>query len=128
MTASATILIVDDDADIRAMMQDMLAIVGYAVLEAGTCAEGLRQARAHRPQIVLLDVVLPDGNGIELCHILKNDPDLARTFVVLISGQALTRQDRITGLEIGADEYISKPIFMDELLARVRALLRIHHA
>ena len=98
---------------------------GYEVREAATGSEGLQLTRKHLPSLVLLDVRLPDGSGIEICKKIKSDPALPDVFVALCSGEATQAEHKIDGLQTGADEYLVKPFGMDELLARVRTLLRL---
>ena len=98
------------------------------MLEASTGQEGLMAARAHRPDVVLLDVVLPDISGIEACRQIKEDEDLKDIFVILTSGirpHPITRQN---GLNMGADGFIVKPVSNKELLARIQSMVRIKRA
>jgi PAS domain S-box-containing protein len=122
------ILVVDDDPSLLRLTSQLLAWEGYKVSKAGTGMEGLRLATETRPDLVLLDVLLPDVSGIEVCRRIKGDPDLAGTLVALFSAMRTGSEDHSEGLEGGADEYISRPIQNQELLARVRAMLRIKQA
>lgn len=126
--ASPTVLLVDDNPVVRIAIGGLLRGDGVEVIEAADGAEGLRLARKHRPHLVLLDVVLPDTNGVELCHEIKADPDLKHLFVVLLSSVEVSPGSQAMGLEQGADGYIARPIENRELLARVRAMLRIQRA
>jgi PAS domain S-box-containing protein len=119
-----SILIVDDDENIRALFADCLRTQGYDVKEANGGLHGLDMARKHLPDLVLLDVRLPDINGVEVCKRIKNDPVLADVFVALCSGEATDVEHKVDGLQV-ADEYLVKPFGMQELLARVRTLLRL---
>ena len=101
---------------------------GYKVLQASTGTEGLRKARAHRPDVVLLDVVLPDMSGIEVCRQIKEDQGLRGTFVILISGVLTSSEHQVDGLNMGADGFIVKPVSNNELLARVQSMVRIKRA
>jgi two-component system sensor histidine kinase UhpB len=125
MSKPVRILAVDDNQEILELTQSLLESNGYVVLTAATGGDALRLARAHRPELVLLDVILPDLDGVQVCQQIKQDPELAGVFVILISGHAITSEHRVTGLASGADEYLTKPIQTDELLARVNALTRI---
>jgi len=125
MNESAHILVVDDNLPMLAAVGRILRGAGHSVLEAPTGAEALRMAREYRPAIVLLDVRLPDANGVEICQLIKNDPALPHTFVVLLSSIDISPDSQIHGLNAGADGYIARPIHNRELLARVEAMLRI---
>src|ERR1044072_4452822 len=126
MNERAHILVVDDNLPMLAAVGRILRGAGHAVLEASTGAEALRMAREYRPAIVLLDVRLPDANGVEICQQIKSDPALPHTFVVLLSSVAPSPNSQVKGLNAGADAYIARPIHNRELLARVEAMLRIH--
>ena len=122
------ILVVDDDPHIFELTSAVLASGGYDVIEASTGKDALEAvARAH-PDLVVLDVVLPDMSGFEVCKQIKSDPALRRTFVALHSGISTSSQAQTAGLDIGADGYIVKGIPANELLARVNSLVRIKKA
>ncbi|MGH7940638.1 MAG: PAS domain S-box protein [Limisphaerales bacterium] len=120
-----SILIVDDDERVRALFAGCLRTRGYEVREAVAGQEGLELAKKHLPDLVLLDVRLPDVSGVEICRRIKTDPVLTDVFVALCSGEAIEAEHKIDGLEVGADEYLVKPFGMQELLARVQTLLRL---
>lgn len=120
-----SILIVDDDERVRALYAACLRTKGYEVKEAVGGHQGLEMAKKHLPDLVLLDVRLPDVSGVEICRQIKNDPMLTDVFVALCSGEAIEAEHKIGGLEVGADEYLVKPFGMHELLARVQTLLRL---
>lgn len=115
----------DDEPAVLQVYSQILRSDGYEVLEAPNGRRGLELVRQNRPDLVLLDVVLPDLNGLEACRIIKADAALKDIFIILISGCAFTPSERVNGLEAGADEYLIKPLTMDELLARVRTVLRL---
>ena len=117
------ILVVDDDADLLHLLERELASASHRVLVASSGAEALERVRRHRPTLVLLDVNLPDIDGIEVLRRLKQSPATERTAVVLLSGRA-GEGDRIAGLELGADDYVAKPFSLRELLLRVQAVYR----
>jgi len=119
------VLIVDDDADVLRAHSRLLKGAGYRVIEASTGGEGLRLARENRPNLILLDVVLPDVDGVEVCRRLRADPALRGTFIVLLSGLKTASDEQAEGLEGGADGYIARPISNRELLARVQSFARI---
>ena len=121
----AEILLVEDDKTIRIAMEFALTRAGHAVTCAADGAAGLELARAQSPELVLLDLMLPKMSGLELAAQLRADGDE----VPIIMVTALDReQDKVRGLDAGADDYITKPFSTEELLARVRANLRRSHA
>ena len=124
MGESDIILVVDDDPDLLSGVARLLRREGYTVLEAATAAQARDLAKAHRPDLILLDVVLPDRPGTDLCAELKADPDLAGTLIILVSGVRTQSEDQALGLVAGADGYIARPIPNKELLARIQAILR----
>jgi PAS domain S-box-containing protein len=125
LNRTSTILIVDDDVNLRELFSDCLRTSGYKVWEAATGWQGLEFAKKYKPDLILLDVRLPDISGMEVCRQVKEDRELADVFVALCSGEATAAEHRVDGLEIGADEYLIKPFGIQELLARVRTLLRL---
>jgi DNA-binding NarL/FixJ family response regulator len=121
------ILIVDDDSIVRAAIATILADAGYATREADSGAEALRVARSEAPGLVLLDVNLPGMCGYEVCRLLRDE--FGDQFpIVFVSGARTESFDRVAGLLLGANDYISKPFREDELLARVQSLLLRRHA
>jgi PAS domain S-box-containing protein len=125
---SAQILLVDDNVDMLTAMACLLRLEGYEVIEATTGQEGLQLAKAKKPDVVLLDVVLPDMDGREVCRRIKEDPELADIYVALISGVKTASKDRIQGFDGGADGYLIRPIQNRELVAQVKAMVRIKKA
>jgi signal transduction histidine kinase len=128
MSQPAKILIVDDNPVVRFNVVHLLQSAGFQVLEAGTGLDARRLAESDAPDLVLLDVMLPDCNGIDLCQQLKARPETSKLFVVLLSAVETSSDSQSLGLESGADGYIARPIENRELLARVQALLRIKQA
>jgi PAS domain S-box-containing protein len=126
MVARATILNVDDTPSMRYSKTRMLQQAGYTVVEAATGADAMRLLREQKPHLVLLDVNLPDANGIELCKRIKLDPETRNVPVVQISATYTTDLDRILGLEGGADIYLTEPLEPKELETVIGALLRLH--
>ena len=114
------ILVVEDELSIQRGLQDQLQRDGYRVEVAGTVAEALA-ALQHRPDLVVLDRRLPDGDGLEVLRDLRARGD--RTAVIVLSARGST-DDRVHGLEHGADDYLGKPFHLRELLARIRAVLQ----
>lgn len=121
----ATVLVVEDEPDLRTLVAHHLEAAGMEALQAGTCREALVLARTHRPDLVVLDVMLPDGSGIDVCRQLRADPQLLATAVIMLTART-AESDRIAGLEAGADDYVPKPFSTRELMLRVRAVLRRH--
>ena len=119
------ILIVDDDPDVLFATSRVMKSEGYQVMTASSGEECLALARQHPPDLILMDVVLPDVKGFELCRAIKTDPKLKATFVVLISGMKTSADEQADGLEDGADGYIARPVSNRELKARIRAMVRI---
>ncbi len=114
------VLIVDDEPPIRRLIQAALARGGYATVEAATAREALEMLRAERPDISLLDLGLPDRDGLELVPLFKQQSD---TTLIIVSARDAT-DEKVAALDLGADDYLTKPFDTDELLARVRVALR----
>jgi two-component system, NarL family, sensor histidine kinase UhpB len=126
MLRDTTLLFIDDDPDVVWTTTRMLVEAGYLVVNGFTAAEALGLARRHRPALVLLDIKLPDGNGIEIARQIKLDPESAGVFVVLVSGARISPQEQAEGLKNGlADGYIIRPFSRVDFLARVESFLRI---
>ena len=121
-----SVLIVDDIAGNARLVESLLAPDGYAVRTAGGGAEALRLIHANPPDLVLMDVMMPNVDGFEACRVLKKDPSTRLIPVVLVTGLD-NPASRLRGLEAGADDFVSKPFNAPELRARVRSLLRIKH-
>ncbi len=117
------LLLIDDDARLTAMVGDYLRANGYEVDAAGSLAAGRERLRGGPYDALVLDLMLPDGDGLDLTRELRTDPRLKRLPLLMLTarGEPL---DRVLGLELGADDYLSKPFEPRELLARVKALLR----
>ncbi len=118
------ILIVDDNLDNLVLTAELLRTRGYDALTASSAEAAQEMIHRDPPDLVLLDVILPGRSGYELCRELTDDPATRLIPVVIITGLS-DREDRVRGLEAGADEFLSKPIFAEELFARVKSLLRI---
>jgi len=121
--AGQKILIVEDEADIRKLIQYHLAPERFKVLEAEDGEQALKIVQRERPHLLILDLMLPGLSGTELCKILRDRADTARLPILMLTAKA-GEADRVVGLEIGADDYLTKPFSPRELVARVRALLR----
>lgn len=114
------VLVVDDDDEVRTLVRDGLIIHGFEVSEAGSAAEARRSVAIMRPDVVLLDLTLPDGNGLDLLRELHAGNGVA---VIVLSGRG-DEADRVAGLELGADDYVTKPFLRRELVARINAVIR----
>jgi PAS domain S-box-containing protein len=128
MKKNSSILVVDDDIEVRELFSTCLRRAGYEVMEAPTGRQGLQMTQTRFPDLVLLDVRLPDISGVEVCRQIKNDPALKDVFVALCSGEATSDEHKVDGFQTGADEYLVKPFGIHELLARVQTLLRLRNA
>jgi two-component system KDP operon response regulator KdpE len=118
--SATTILVVDDEPQIRRVMRTTLASNGYAVLEARSGEEALETLREEHPDLVLLDVNMPGMGGIETCREIRDSSDVA---IIMLTVRN-TERDKVMALDAGADDYVVKPFGMEELLARIRAALR----
>ena len=128
MEQRSKILVVDDNPVALFAVAHVLRSEGYLVLEATTGAQGLALARGELPDLALLDVMLPDTNGVELCRQIKTGSKTSQLFVVLLSSVETSPDSQSVGLEAGADGYIARPIENRELAARVQSMLRIGKA
>lgn len=117
------LLLIDDDARLTGMLSDYLRAAGFDVEVAGTLAQGRQALEARVPDLLVLDLMLPDGDGLDFCRMLRGQPRLRRLPVLMLSARG-EPMDRILGLELGADDYLAKPFEPRELQARVKALLR----
>jgi DNA-binding response OmpR family regulator len=117
------ILLVEDDPDIRITLEQNLEDAGYEVSAAATAADALRLALASRPDLVLLDLMLPDRPGAEVCQTLRANPTTRAVPVIMVTARS-SEDDRIAGFEQGADDYIGKPFSMRELILRIEAVLK----
>lgn len=118
------ILVVDDHPENLVLMSELLRARGYEVATAHTAEKAQEAIRQQQPDLVLLDVILPGRSGYDLCRELKSDPFTRLIPVIMITGLS-DREDKIRGIEAGADEFLNKPIFPEELFARVRSLLKV---
>jgi two-component system, OmpR family, KDP operon response regulator KdpE len=114
------ILIVDDEPSIRTLLKSTLARAGYAVVEAGTVREATASAAIDKPDLILLDLGLPDRDGLEVAKELR---EWSATPIIVLSARG-REQDKVAALDLGADDYLTKPFGVEELLARIRVALR----
>ncbi len=121
--AKPLILVIDDEKDILKLLQYNLEKEGYQVLQAKTGEEGLDAARAKKPDLVLLDLMLPGIDGLEVCKVLRADPGTRHIPVIMLTAKG-SEIDQVVGLEIGAVDYIPKPFSVKVLLARLKNALR----
>ena len=117
----AKILIIEDEPDMVLGLKDNFEFEGYEVLTASDGVAGLERARSHKPDVVILDIMLPKLSGLEVCKTLRSEGFSAPIVMLTARGQEI---DKVVGLELGADDYVTKPFSLRELLARVRAILR----
>lgn len=118
------VLVVDDNADTAMLMQELLALRGYEVITASSAEEAEAKILHSTPDLILSDVIMPGKSGYELCRELKENPATRLIPFVLITGLS-NREDRVHGIEAGADDFLNKPIFPEELFARVKSLLKL---
>ena len=126
-TPPSTVLIIDDNAENRLLLSSQLRMEGYRILQANGGYAGIELAQLHDPDIILLDVMMPDINGFEVCEELKGDPRTQRIPVIMVTALRDV-QYRIKGIEVGADEFLHRPHVREELLVRVRTLIQLKHA
>jgi two-component system OmpR family response regulator len=119
--SEATLLVVEDEPIILELLSGSLRFAGFEVVTAASGAEALRATAAMRPSLILLDVMLPDGDGFEVIRQIRSGG--ARVPVIFLTARD-TVHERVTGLTLGADDYIAKPFSLEEVLARIRAVLR----
>jgi two-component system alkaline phosphatase synthesis response regulator PhoP len=120
---AADVLVVEDEPDIRALIVHHLTRDGFRCRTAGSGPEALQSIRSVPPDLVVLDLMLPGLDGLEVCRRLRGDPASSAIPVIMLTAKA-DEVDRVVGLEIGADDYLAKPFSPKELVARVRAVLR----
>lgn len=118
--AARTVLVVEDEASLASTLSYNLRKNGFNVVSAGDGLEGLQAARRDRPDIIILDLMLPKMDGIEVCRRVRAESDVP---ILMLTAKS-EELDKVVGLEMGADDYLTKPFSMRELMARVRALLR----
>lgn len=121
--AAQKILVIEDEPDIRKLVQYNLVQDNFKVLEAEDGEQALKIIKRDKPHLVILDLMLPGLSGLEICRALRENPETARLPILMLTAKA-GEADKVIGLEMGADDYLAKPFSPREMLARVRALLR----
>ena len=121
-----TVLVVEDEKNIAELVKYNLEEAGFRVLTAGRGDTGLEQARKGKPDLIVLDLMLPEIDGIEICKILKQNEKINHIPIVMLTAKS-QETDKVLGLELGADDYMTKPFSPRELVARVKAVLRRVH-
>jgi two-component system phosphate regulon response regulator PhoB len=119
----ARILIIEDERDLQTVLEYNFRQAGHEVLQALRGEEGLRLAREHHPDLVCLDLMLPDSSGLDVCKTLKRDPATKDVPILMLTAKG-EEIDRVVGFELGADDYVTKPFSVRELLLRIQAILR----
>lgn len=117
------ILVIEDDEETADYLKQSLSLEDYEVVVALNGQDGIDKAKKENPNLVLLDLNLPDMDGLEVCRTIKQDVELRQVPVIVITAR-VTTEDKVTGLEAGADDYISKPFSPREIIARIKALFR----
>ena len=120
-----TIFVVEDDLDIASLVRFNLEAAGYTTRVFSEGAQVIAAAEKAQPTLFVLDIMLPDGDGLDLCRAIRRSPKLAGSSIIFLTAKA-EETDRVVGLELGADDYITKPFSPRELMARVKAVLRRH--
>tara|TARA_B100000035_G_scaffold140059_1_gene119313 strand:- start:298 stop:999 length:702 start_codon:yes stop_codon:yes gene_type:complete len=118
-----TILIIEDEPDISELIEYSLTQSGYSIIVSDNGEKGIEFARKHSPDLILLDLMLPGINGIDVCRILKNDKDTSDVSIIMLTALG-QEEDIIKGLETGADDYVTKPFSFPVLEARIQSVLR----
>src|SRR5688572_21431548 len=123
MSKKARILVVDDEPDAVELIAFNLKSAGHEVATADDGEEALRKARSNHPDLIVLDLMLPEVDGLEVCKALRSQPETRGIPIIMLTAKA-GEVDRVLGLELGADDYLTKPFSPRELLLRVKNLLR----
>ena len=120
---SLKILIIEDEPDIRKNLEYNLSREGYSVLTAASIGEAEQLIYSNNLSLVLLDLMLPDGSGLELCKKMKSDPDVQNLPIIILTAKD-DEVDKVVGFELGADDYVTKPFSVRELILRIKAVLK----
>lgn len=115
------ILVIDDDNHLRESLAEVLDMEGFSCLEAANAKSGIASAKKHKPDVVIMDIQLPDSSGFQICQELRR---FSKDFVlIMMTGRFLSAEEKTQGLSLGADEYLTKPFDIQELTIRIRQLL-----
>ena len=120
---SLKILIIEDEPDIRKNLEYNLSREGYSVLTAASIAEAEQLISSNNLSLILLDLMLPDGSGLDLCKKMKSDPDVQNLPIIILTAKD-DEVDKVVGFELGADDYVTKPFSVRELILRIKAVLK----
>lgn len=121
-----TILVVDDEQDLLDLIEYNLKKEGYRVLQAENGVEALEQAKEHNPDLVLLDIMMPKMDGLEVCKKMRSDSGLSHIPIIFLTARG-DEKTEVEGLDLGADDYVTKPISTTKLISRIKAVLRRFH-
>lgn len=125
--ATKKIMLIEDDADLFALLKYNLEREGFALVGSQTGKDAVDLCCRERPDLILLDIMLPDSDGLDICQGIRAHPDLAHLPVLFLTARA-SEADRLVGLDLGANDYIVKPFFIRELIARIKVQFRSHSA
>ena len=120
---SQKILIIEDEPDIRKTLEYNISREGYKVVSASSLSEGKEQINSSDFSLILLDLMLPDGSGLDLCREIKSDKDKSPTPIIILTAKD-DEVDKVVGFELGADDYVTKPFSVRELILRIKAILK----
>ncbi len=119
--AAQKILVIDDDTHLRESLAEVLELEGFTCFEAGNAKAGIDSAKKHMPEVVIMDIQLPDSSGFQICQELRK---FSKDFIlIMMTGRFLSAEEKTQGFSLGADEYITKPFDIRELCIRIRQLL-----
>jgi DNA-binding response OmpR family regulator len=121
------IVLIEDDADLYALLKYNLEKEGFSIAGSQTGRGAIDLCRRVRPDLILLDIMLPDSDGLDICKGIRNNPELGQTPIIFLTARA-SETDRIVGLELGANDYIVKPFFIREVIARIKLQFRTQTA
>lgn len=116
--------IIDDDPEVISIVKDALTEEGFSISSSGSADTGIQKVKKAKPDLIILDLMLPGISGLEVCRILKDDNATRSIPIIIMTGTAVNAEDKVIGLEKGADDYITKPFLTKELVARIRAIFR----
>ncbi|MHB0996129.1 MAG: response regulator transcription factor [Elusimicrobiales bacterium] len=121
MAQKHKILIIDDDTHLRESLAEVLDLEGYATTEAGNAKNGIASAKKNNPDVVIMDIQLPDSSGFQICQELRRH---SKDFIlIMMTGRFLSAEEKTQGLSLGADDYLTKPFDLQELSIRIRQML-----